>query len=99
MDDKLKKIADNFYGLTSVNDFDNSRDSEVLKYKYFMLGCELIYKELSASQKASTSTSALPIADVVGSFSEGFRIDFVLNNYMRKGNAKLLIHPDDIPRK
>jgi len=51
------------------------------------------------SQKPETSDEALPIADVVGSFGEGFRIDFVPNNYMRKGNAKLLIHPDDIPSK
>ena len=66
MDGKLKEIADNYYAVTSVNDFDNSRDCEVLKHKYFMLGCELIYKELRASQNASTSDEALPIAVVVG---------------------------------
>jgi len=65
MDGKLKEIADNYYSVTSVNDFDNSRDCEVLKHKYFMLGCELIYKEMSASQKVSTSDEALPIDDVV----------------------------------
>jgi hypothetical protein len=47
----------------------------------------------------STSDESLPIGGVVGSFGKGFRIDFVPNNYMRKGNAKLLIHPDDIPSK
>ena len=66
MDGKLKEIADNYYAVTSVNDFDNSRDCEVLKHKYFMLGCELIYKEMSASQNASTSDEALPIGDVGG---------------------------------
>lgn len=64
MDSKLKEIADNYYAVTSVNDLDNSRDCEVLKHKYFMLGCELIYKEMSASQNSSTSDAALPIADV-----------------------------------
>jgi hypothetical protein len=65
MDGKLKEIADNYYAVTSVNDFDNSRDCEVLKHKYFMLGCELIYNEMRESQNASTSDEALPIGDVV----------------------------------
>lgn len=67
MDDEMKKFADNYYSVTSVNDFDNSRDVEVLKYKYFMLGCELIYNQLRASQKPETSDEALPIDDVGGS--------------------------------
>ena len=65
MDGKLKEIADNYYAVTSVNDFDNSRDCEVLKHKYFMLGCELIYNEMRESQNSSTSDEALPIGDVV----------------------------------
>ena len=69
MDDEMKNFADNYYSVTSVNDFDNSRDVEVLKYKYFMLGCELIYNKLRKSENASTSDEALHIGDVGESFS------------------------------
>jgi hypothetical protein len=81
MDGKLKEIADNYYSVTSVNDFDSSRDCEILKHKYFMLGCELIYKEMSASQNASTSDEALPIDDVVCSDDE---LDFTCEDEDRK---------------
>lgn len=66
MDDEMKNFANNYYSVTSVNDFDNPRDVEVLKYKYFILGCELIYNKLRESQNLETSDEALHIADVVG---------------------------------
>ena len=77
--------------------FDAGRNYEADLNKY---SGKPIHKETESFTKwYNRQVKNCLIADVVGSFSEGFRIDFVPNNYIRKGNAKLLIHPDDIPRK
>ena len=82
----MKKFADNYYSATSVNDFDNSRDVEVLKYKYFMLGCKLVYDKLSESQNSSMSDEALPISGVVGQSEQFYCNDEI--HYPEIGRCK-----------